>query len=607
MTSSHRALRRAALGTLLLAFSAHVRSLRAQEADHAIPILEPTTVVANRLPTPLRETGSAVTVLSGERLDAEQVFRLEEALTRVPGLFSESTGGQRGSISSLFLRGTATSQAHLRVDGVRLSDSTVATNKFFGNAVLDGIDRIEVLRGPQSALYGGESIGGVVSLQSQRGEGDPRSSLFVEGGSFGSLRGRASSMGTLDPGLSYALHLGWEQTRNDAQGTPELDHRQLSYALRLDYDLGDRATVGATFRGGHASFDDAFDGENFTDYQLISGYGNFSVSDHWETTFRLGVYQEAYDFGEPSTFATDAEKWSLSWENIVHPLGARDDSHFTSFGLLAERTDYAQDFSFPAERDQFGVHATHLWRPVEALSLTGGLRWEDFDDYGDEFTWRATAAYQIPHTDTTLRASFGTAFRTPNLIELNGGPFEVGNPALDPERSEGWDIGLTQGFGEHLSLHVTWFENEIEELIVDPFGAPPSNTAGKGNANGLEAGLEGTSPDERFRFGLAYTYLQRSLVGLPEHLIDAHVVWQLADRLRLGAGLSFVDDRHLGGDPLADYLLLRLFASLEINDQLSVHARIENATDERYEHAQFGGVPIAARRLAAFAGMTWRW
>ncbi|MFT5405140.1 MAG: vitamin B12 transporter [Verrucomicrobiales bacterium] len=562
--------------------------------------LAPTTIVSNRVSTPLHQSGSAVTVLDGAMLEEEQVFRLEDALRRSPGVFSESTGGQRGSVSSLFLRGTSTSQAHLQVDGVRLSDSTVLSNNFLGNAMLDGVGRIEILRGPQSALYGGESIGGVVGISSRRGHGVPRSMAYLEGGSFGSFRAGASSSGSFDDGLAYALGIGWETTDNDAQGTPELDHEQLSYALRLDYDVSGYARIGATFRGGHSEFHDPFGGENFTDYQLITLYGEFDVSDRWQTGLRIGAYSEAYDFGDPSSFATDAEKLSLGWENEFQ-LG---EAHAVAFGALYEQTEYAQDYSFPADRDQLGLYATHVWEVTDDFTLTGGVRWEDYDDYGNEFTWRATAAYTFS-SQTTIRASYGTAFRTPNLLELNGGPFEAGNPSLAPERSEGWDIGITQELGDALSVSVTWFENEVENLIVDPFGAAPSNTSGKGNANGLELALDGQAGD--FRYGLAYTYLQRSLIGLPENVIEGHLHWDATEDLALGVAVSYVDERNLGGDPLEAYVLAKIYAELELTDNVSIQARVENAFDERYEHASFGGTPTRARRLGAFCGVTVTW
>ena len=563
--------------------------------------LEPTTVVANRISTPLDQSGSAVTVLEGETLREAQVFRLEEALRRSPGVFSESTGGQRGSISSLFLRGLKTAHAHVRVDGVRLSDSTISTNNFLGNALLQGVDRLEILRGPQSALYGGESIGGVIGVYSSKGAGDPSARVFVEGGSFGTFRTGASAQGEFDSGLAYALGVGWETTENDAQGTPELDHDQLAYALRLDYDMSEHARVGATFRGGHGEFHDTFGGENFTDYQLVTVHGEVDVTDAWQTGLRFGAYTESYDFGDPSSFATDAEKLSLGWENEVRWSQA----HTTAFGVLIEQTDFAQDFSFPANRDQLGLSATHVWDVNEALVLTGGLRWEDDDAYGDEFTWRTTVAYKIPGSETSLRASYGTAYRTPNLLELNGGPFEAGNPNLDPERSVGWDVGVTQAWGDDLSLNLTWFENDVDHLIVDRFGAAPFNTSGKGKSSRLEVGVE--SEFGELRYGAAYTYLNDSLVGLPEHVLQAHLQWKASERLDLGVEVSYVGDRDLGGDPLDAYWLTRFYGAYEMTDHVTLHARIENAFDERYEHASFGGVAVAARRLGAFAGLTVHW
>ena len=206
-----------------------------------------------------------------------------------------------------------------------------------------------------------------------------------------------------------------------------------------------------------------------------------------------------------------------------------------------------------------------------------------------------------------MRASYGTAFRAPNLLELNGGPFEAGNPNLNPESSEGWDVGITQAFGDHFTLSLSWFENSVDDLIVDPFGAAPSNTPGEGKASGLEVGLEGSAFDQRLRYGLAYTYLDDSLVGLPEHVVQAHLHWDASERLALGAALSYVGERNLGGDPLDAYTVARIYVQMEVNEHVTVHTRLENAFDERYEHASFGGVSVAARRLGAFAGLKFDW
>ena len=564
----------------------------------AVELAPETVVTANRAVTPKEQVGSSVTVIDAAELREQGITTLEDALRRSPGVFSESIGGQRGSISSLFLRGTGTAQSHLQVDGIRLSDSSVSSGNFLGNSLLDGVGTIEVLRGPQSALYGGESIGGVVSIRTARGVGDPVTRLGVEGGSFGSMRAAVSSSGEVGK-LSYTLHGGWEQTDNDApSGVRDLFHRQTSYALRLDYQASDVLTIGMSFRGGDAQYRDSFGGLNLTEYALGTIYAELLVNPDWTSRLRVGVYEEDYDFGDPSTFGTEAEKWSLVWENELHS----GDDHLTSFGALFERTDYAQDFSFPGEGDQYGVYVNHAWEVVDGLTLTGGGRWEDYDSYGDEFTWRGAVAYQVPNSGTTIRASYGTAFRTPSLLELNGGPFEAGNPDLRPERSEGWDLGIEQEIGDQLVVNVTWFENEIENQIVDPFGAPGSNLSGKGNANGLEFGLAGEGCDGAIRYGLAYTYLQRSLNDLPDHVVDGWVRWEATERLVVGAGVSYVGERTLGGDPLDDYLLVRVFGNYEVTENLSLSLRVENLADEEYSYISFGGTPETGRGRGVFAG-----
>ena len=149
---------------------------------------------------------------------------------------------------------------------------------------------------------------------------------------------------------------------------------------------------------------------------------------------------------------------------------------------------------------------------------------------------------------------------------------------------------------------MTWFENEIENLIVDPFGAPGVNRSGKGNANGLEVGLAGEACDGAIRYGLAYTYLQSSLNDLPEHVVDGRLGWDVTERLVLGAGVSYVGQRTLGGDPLDDYLLTRIYGTYEVSENLSLSMRVENLTDEDYSYISFGGAPEKGRGLGAFAG-----
>ena len=146
-------------------------------------ILPDTTVIANRTATPLLKVGSAVSILDIGTLDQQGIRNLDDALKFVPGVISESLGGQRGSSSSLFIRGTKTNHAHLVVDGMRISDANMVFGSFLGSSNLNGLSRLEVLRGPQGALYGGDSIGGVLGIYSTQGNGDYSGNLSIEGGS----------------------------------------------------------------------------------------------------------------------------------------------------------------------------------------------------------------------------------------------------------------------------------------------------------------------------------------------------------------------------------------------------------------------------------------
>ena len=190
-----------------LGCAAVISCISTAQAQTEEDTLSDTTIIANRSETELSKVGSAVTIRDVSELEKSDITYLDDALKYVPGVISESIGGQRGSISSLFLRGTSTNQTHIRVDGFRISGSNIASGNFLGGNNLSGLSRIEVLRGPQSALYGGDAIGGVLGLYTKKGSGDPSGSLSVETGSFNTFSTALKFQGQVDR-LSYAFVVG---------------------------------------------------------------------------------------------------------------------------------------------------------------------------------------------------------------------------------------------------------------------------------------------------------------------------------------------------------------------------------------------------------------
>ena len=595
------------------------------KADSEENTLDDTTVIANRVATPLSKVGNSVSILNISELEQEGVNYLDDALKFVPGVISESTGGQRGSISSLFLRGTNTDQTHIRVDGVRVSGSNIASGGFLGGSGISGLSRIEVLRGPQSALYGGDAIGGVLGLYSKKGSGDPSGSFSIGTGSFNTFSSALQFQGQIDR-LSYSFGIGYEETDNDL---PNNSFEQINYTLRLDYDVNEALDVGLTLRGFDSQLrtpdntDPAFsrDADADTESNLATIFAKLQVNEKWTSKLTLGLYSEDFEsinFNSPNFFISDGETYSAYWDNTV----VWNDRHTTTAGLVYETTDFdfASEFFGLTEddndQDQYGVYINHSWDVTEELNLTGGVRWEDFDTFGDEFTWRGSAAYYIEETGTKFHASIGRGFRPPSFIELFG--FGGGsNFDLDAETSIGWDFGIDQEFCDgQYSIGVTYFENRIEDSIETTFDQATSavtnfNASGTSTTRGIEFEAQGKWFNDRLRASVNYTWLDESLSGQPENSAALRVNASITEKLDAGFSVNFLDDRTFGGNDLDSYTLVHLNANYKLSPSLTLNARVENLFDETFEFASFGSGAFEStfpgRGTGVFAGITYEW
>lgn len=602
--------------------------------------LPETVVTANRI-AENEDSGPTVTLVDGESLAEMGLFSLQDALRDVPGVISLSTAGQRGQVGSLFIRGTQTAQAHLRVDGVRVSDRNVLSGNFLAQQVVSPLERVEILRGAQSALFGSESIGGVVSIGLERGTGEARTSVYGEAGSFNSWRGQTTSEGQAGA-FSWALSLDTEGTDNDPAGNDVQEFERSGTALRLDYDLNDRVTIGTTIRYSRSELDSTLDSfsrdfgflstENGlfeNEFLLATLFLDAELTDWWATNIRLGLHQEQFE-GETVSVDTvgtrtgttdttlDSSKFSVEWQNAF----TWHEHHTLVAGLLFERTDFEQaanlffpgsggfpDFvsnSITAQSENlWAVYANYIWTPSDTTEVSLGGRWEDFESFGDQLNGRVSVRQAFGDSGFAVRSSIGSAFRAPNFQELFGdGGNEPGNADLKPEESIGFEIGLEQKLGRRGGVSATYFRNDIENAIVDSFFAAPFNLEGSRESEGFEFLASVERPfDLPIALRVGWTRLFDEFQGLPQNVGSAQLTWRPAEGLALGAGLSYLGDRDFGGDPLEGYLVSRLFGSWQINEKVQLTARVENLFDEDFEQSRFD---FDARRpgagFGAFAG-----
>lgn len=605
-----------ALITLLAHFPASAEEKKAE--------LEPLIVSALRIPRPASTVTSAVTVLDPETLQNQGILQLRDALNAAPGVISTSTGGQTGALGSLFIRGARTAESLIVIDGVRMNGSGNQLGNLFAASRTYDVGTIEVLRGPQGAIYGGESIGGVLWMETQRGSGNPSGSTTFEAGSFNSLAAHGIFQGQTGD-LNYFLSGGYEETDNDG---PSQHFHQGNTALRVEGKLDSIWTVGTTFRAADAYYENSGSSDDRFDTALSTIYAVGRISDRWTARFNAAYHQEFYDSDSSSgSYSSDLRAGSFSTdheitlsENLRLLSGAffHDDSYES--GAKYPDPPYPYYSHTDKGGGRFGAYSVLEWDASEDFTTTAALRWEDYDSFGDELTWRLGSIYHIDRTETSIRGGIGTAFRAPTYVDLyyySESEYDglktvtQGNPDLNSQSSLGWEIGIDQKIGDHHSIELTWFRNLIDEAI-DSYAFPsPVNLPGTSTTDGLELGIRGSWLENALSYRVAWTYLHKSLSDQPKNAATASLDWKPSAKSLVGIGATHLSDHSWGGDPIESYTVARLYGSYQVCDRVKFHARVENVLNENYE--LYGGIskysspPVHGAGTGLYAGITVDW
>ncbi|WP_137388118.1 TonB-dependent receptor plug domain-containing protein [Rhodoligotrophos defluvii] len=585
------------------------------------------SVTANLVETPLSQVGSAVTVITGEELREQQIKFVSEALRQVPGLAVSRTG-PLGQLTQVRIRGSEGNQTKVFIDGIPVNDPAAGSEFDFAHLLADDIERIEVLRGPQSALYGSDAVGGVINVVTRRGEGRTRAAARVEGGSFGTLNGNASVSGGTDRYNFIASASGF-QTEGISVASTRLGNKEKdgygngTVFAKAGYNLTDTFDLSAVVRYTTSRSD--LDAETFYPQyghtgpvdalQDVKGEQFFTraqarlllLDGHWEQIagFAYTDQDRTYRDLDPRmvTSTYDGER-------------ARFDYQSTFFFDTPQFLDASHAATFAVEHDEDKAISKNVWSSFEKsigttgfvgqyqvslfedLSLTGSIRRDDNELFKDSTTYRATAAYFLKESGTKLRGSYGTGVKNPTLFELYGYTNNYrGNPNLKPERGEGWDIGIDQQIFGGGILDITYFSQRITDLITGA-GQTSINLPGSSKIDGVELGLS-VSPITNLTLRASYTYMNgedadgRTLVRRPKNLASIDVSYILLDdRAQLNLSVDYVskqkdwvysadyNERYIVD--LNAYTLVNLAASYQINDGLQLYGRLENILDEKY-------------------------
>lgn len=585
-----------------------------------------TVVTATRLPTPVDRVGNAITVITAEQIRERQATSVADVLRMVPGLAVSRSGAGVGTRTQVRIRGAEANQTLVLIDGVEVNDPSGGSEFDFGHLLASGIERIEVLRGPQSALYGSDAVGGIINIITRRGDGEPAGYVSFEGGSFRTGRADAGVSGSFER-VSYSLYATGYDTdgisiASRKRGFDESDgYMQRLVGGRLGMKPVEPLQIDLVGRWSQSRVDlDAFSGSTSPNIAVDSNddmkvWQRFGRAQATLDTFG-GMWQHIAGAGTAETrsdFRTDKIDSSLSdgrkrkfdyQSNLLYSSEAvAPAEHSTVFGIEREiergisRSVFADLDRELTTDSAFAQQGITLW---DALTLTAAGRRDWNELFEDETTWRFSGAYLFGGAGTKLKASYGNAVKAPTLFELFGfTPTFQGNPDLVPERSRGWDAGIEQPLlGGRASVELTYFDNRIDNLIAG-FGSTARNLPGEARSHGVE--ISGRyMPTDALDLVASYTYTDtrdadgNELVRQPKHVASfTGTVRFLENRASATLGIDYNGDtRDLVFFPfpqptrhfvLDEYTLVRLAGAYRLTDWLQVFGRIENALNEQYE------------------------
>ena len=627
----------ASAGAALAAALAFSTGAHAQEEADTLDLVHmpPIVVTATRTPLSPAEIGSSITVVTREDIERRQYRTVLEALREVPGVAIAQAGP--GGVASAFLRGAAADHTLVLLDGIRLNDPSSPNGAYdLAHLLTEGVDRIEIVRGPQSTLYGSAAMGGVIQILTRRGEGPPVPTIALEGGTHGAFHGSlglAGSTGT----LGYSTELVRRATdRVSAATAPSGDaerdgHRVGAFSGRLDWRPAASLAFGLTLRTSDAETDRDQEGPGGDDPNAVTEADEVALrvegriaawEDRWEGTVGASFAdhdresRDEIDERHPlerSRGTFDGRTWQFEWQNEL----ALAEAQRLTFGVETQRetatTTFESDGEFGLFESVFpeasarttGAFVQHHAGFGGALFLTIGARADDHSRFGTATTLRATPSLHLEETGTRIKASYGTGFKAPTLFQLFDPQF--GNADLQPEESAGWDAGLEQDLvGGRLRVAATIFATRFDDVVGFDFPDGFRNVSAA-TSRGAEAWAS-AFPMTGIRLNGSYSFNDtedesggeedgKPLLRRPRHQASLDLGVQVGDRGQVALGARFLgerEDRDFSVFPaervtLDGYSLVRVAASWQLTDGVRLLGRIENAFDEEYEEAKHFG------------------
>jgi len=582
-------------------------------------------VTASRIEEVASEAASATTVLTAKELKEKGITNVMDALREVPGVQIVQCGAF-GGLATPFVRGGGNGQALVMIDGVPVWDPVATAvgdfSAFLPHLPIEQIDKIEIVRGPQSVLYGPSAMTGVINIITKKGKGKPKIRVFGEGGSYNSFREGAEILGETKH-LKYNFNYMRLDSSglSEATGFPERDgYRFHNFSGNIEGEIG-KIKLGSSVNYNSAAKD--LDGWDFTtstttdvlgykeqsDLVSVKSYFEHEILPSWKQKLVFSYTNTDRDYTKPYEGHYDGRLYYISWQNNLE---------FEPFSFITgvdyQRETAAEGSGIEGENfDHISWFGEGILR-WKGLYFSGGVRYYHHETAGDKVTCRIASAYSLP-TKTKIHASYGTGFRAPSLYQIHAEFYgmKIGNPDLKPEKSEGYDVGVTQGFFDgKIEADITYFSNWFDDLIIYDLKEWKYKNVATAHTEGVEFALN-TRPVSWLRFSANYTWLNAIdttnntwLPRRPMHKGSGTIVFLFKDKADFSLTGTYFGKRfnsQNNKDSLGGYFTVNLSARYYPTSYLTVNLRFQNLFDREYQEVKgYNGLPFMA-----FLGAELKW
>jgi vitamin B12 transporter len=607
-------------------------------AEERTTTLEEIVVTATRIEGPVEEVASSVTVITKKDIESKKAKTVPEVLKSVPGLDISQSGGS-GQLTDIFIRGAKTEHTLVMIDGVEMNDPISPGRSFdFAHLTVDNIERIEIVRGPQSTLYGSDAIGGVINIITKKGEGKPKFFISGEGGTYNAFSEVAGFSGgtkwvNYSLGISHLYTKGFSAA-NEKYGNTEKDgYENTSLSARvgvtpmecLDIDFIMRyidAETDLDTKGGPGGDDPNYVSRSKqlflrTEGSLLLFKGlweqklGFSLSNH-DRDYRDD--KDAQHPDDSSKGLYNSKMWKVDWQHNLYLH--KTNTLTTGIEYEEERgeSEYSWESAWGPGENVFpekiaNIKGAYIQDKIvlyESFFTTLGIRLDDHSRFGSEFTYRIALAYLFKKTGTKIKVTHGTGFKAPSLYQLYAPATEwgpIGNENLNAEKSKGWDAGIEQHlFQNRLTFGATYFWNDFEDLIDFDWAKGYINIA-KAHTEGAEIFVS-ARPVEDLTIRASYTYTDtqdketgQRLLRRPLNKGSLNLNYLFLEKGNVNVDIIYVGKRD-DVDPdtyervkAGDYTLFNLAASYDITKNVQVFGRVENLFNKEYEEVKGYGTP----------------